>query len=107
MGVRQNKYDYSPAESITNMVHDKLNLFAGDVGHRLWMLNPFLQNRRMVQLMRHHLKYPIPLCGRYVLQSGLSLRQSNHCTTRCDCLSLPQLSSQILYGGFNLSRFQF
>ncbi|MEN8365978.1 CAP domain-containing protein [Acinetobacter nosocomialis] len=43
MGVRQNKYDYSPAESITNMVHDKLNLFAGDVGHRLWMLNPFLQ----------------------------------------------------------------
>lgn len=25
------------------MVHDKLNLFAGDVGHRLWMLNPFLQ----------------------------------------------------------------
>ncbi|WP_284091067.1 CAP domain-containing protein [Acinetobacter pittii] len=43
MGVRQNKYDYSPAETITNMVHDKLNLFAGDVGHRLWMLNPFLQ----------------------------------------------------------------
>ncbi|MDQ1209352.1 hypothetical protein QE380_002275 [Acinetobacter baylyi] len=43
MGVRQNKYDYSPAESIRNMVHDKLNLFAGDVGHRLWMLNPFLQ----------------------------------------------------------------
>lgn len=43
MGVRQNKYDYSPAESITNMVHDKLNLFAGDVGHRLWMLNPFLK----------------------------------------------------------------
>lgn len=43
MGVRQNKYDYSPAESITNMVHDKLNLFAGDVGHRLWMLNPFLE----------------------------------------------------------------
>ena len=43
MGVRQNKNDYSPAESITNMVHDKLNLFAGDVGHRLWMLNPFLQ----------------------------------------------------------------
>ncbi|WP_288382546.1 CAP domain-containing protein [uncultured Acinetobacter sp.] len=43
MGVRQNKHDYSPAESITNMVHDKLNLFAGDVGHRLWMLNPFLQ----------------------------------------------------------------
>ena len=43
MGVRQNRYDYSPAESITNMVHDKLNLFAGDVGHRLWMLNPFLQ----------------------------------------------------------------
>ncbi len=43
MGVRQNKYDYSPAESITNMVHDKLNLFVGDVGHRLWMLNPFLQ----------------------------------------------------------------
>ncbi|MDN8336369.1 CAP domain-containing protein [Acinetobacter baumannii] len=43
MGVRQNKYDYSPAESITNRVHDKLNLFAGDVGHRLWMLNPFLQ----------------------------------------------------------------
>ena len=40
------------------MVHDKLNLFAGDVGHRLWMLNPFLQNRRMVQLMRHHLKIP-------------------------------------------------
>jgi len=43
MGVRQNKYDYSPAESIANMVHDKLNLSAGDVGHRLWMLNPFLQ----------------------------------------------------------------
>lgn len=43
MGVRQNKHDYSPAESIINMVHDKLNLFAGDVGHRLWMLNPFLQ----------------------------------------------------------------
>lgn len=43
MGIRQNKYDYSPAESITNMVHDKLNLFAGDVGHRLWMFNPFLQ----------------------------------------------------------------
>ncbi|QHH96048.1 CAP domain-containing protein [Acinetobacter dispersus] len=43
MGVRQNKYDYSPAESIRNMVHDKLNLFAGDVEHRLWMLNPFLQ----------------------------------------------------------------
>lgn len=43
MGGRQNKYDYSPAESITNMVHDKLNLFAGDVGHRLWMLNPFLE----------------------------------------------------------------
>lgn len=43
MGVRQNKNDYSPAESITNMVHDKLNLFAGDVGHRLWMLNPFLK----------------------------------------------------------------
>lgn len=43
MGVRQNKNDYSPAESITNMVHDKLNLYAGDVGHRLWMLNPFLK----------------------------------------------------------------
>ena len=43
MGVRQNKNDYSPAESITNMVHDKLNLFSGDVGHRLWMFNPFLQ----------------------------------------------------------------
>ncbi len=43
MGVRQNKNDYSPAESITNMVHDKLNLFEGDVGHRLWVLNPFLQ----------------------------------------------------------------
>ena len=43
MGLRSNMYDYSPAESIKNMVHDKLNLFAGDVGHRLWMLNPFLE----------------------------------------------------------------
>lgn len=43
MGVRQNMYDYSPAESIRNMTNDNLNVVANSVGHRRWILNPFQQ----------------------------------------------------------------
>ena len=43
MGVRSIMYDYSPAESVRNMTHDKLNVVANNVGHRRWIINPFME----------------------------------------------------------------
>ena len=43
MGVRSIMYDYSPAESVRNMTHDKLNVVANNVGHRKWIINPFME----------------------------------------------------------------
>ncbi|WP_224964965.1 CAP domain-containing protein [Acinetobacter guillouiae] len=43
MGVRANMYDNPPADTIRSLIHDYFNVMANNVGHRLWMLNPFLQ----------------------------------------------------------------
>ncbi len=43
MGVRANMYDNPPADTIRSLIHDYFNIMANNVGHRLWMLNPFLQ----------------------------------------------------------------
>ncbi|WP_151716775.1 CAP domain-containing protein [Acinetobacter sp. TUM15071] len=43
MGVRANMYDNPPANTIRSLIHDYFNVMANNVGHRLWMLNPFLQ----------------------------------------------------------------
>ncbi|WP_111828055.1 CAP domain-containing protein [Acinetobacter colistiniresistens] len=43
MGVRANIYDNPPADTIRSLIHDYFNVMANNVGHRLWMLNPFLQ----------------------------------------------------------------
>lgn len=43
MGGRANMYDNPPADTIRSLIHDYFNVMANNVGHRLWMLNPFLQ----------------------------------------------------------------
>jgi uncharacterized protein YkwD len=43
MGVRWNMYDYSPTESIIGWLNDKFNVVTNSVGHRRWILDPFLQ----------------------------------------------------------------
>ena len=43
MGVRSIMYDYSPAESVRNMIHDKFNVVSNSVGHRRWIINPFME----------------------------------------------------------------
>lgn len=43
MGVRANMYDNPPADTIRSLIHDYFNVMENNVGHRLWMLNPFLQ----------------------------------------------------------------
>ncbi|MCT9979457.1 CAP domain-containing protein [Acinetobacter sp. I-MWF] len=43
MGVRANMYDNPPADTIRSLIHDYFNVMANNVGHRFWMLNPFLQ----------------------------------------------------------------
>lgn len=43
IGTQWQMYDYSPAKSIINWTHDKSNVVEYSVGHRRWVLNPFMQ----------------------------------------------------------------
>ena len=43
LASRSIMYDYSPAESVRNFTHDKFNVVANNVGHRRWIINPFME----------------------------------------------------------------
>lgn len=43
MGVTWSMYNYFPSDSVKNWLNDKTNVVNNSVGHRRWILDPFLQ----------------------------------------------------------------